>query len=106
MGWSVGYDMNWRRDVGYGVPSICDYPGCNREIDRGLSYVCGKEPFGGIEGCGLYFCSDHLDDVDQLCERCEAGEEPFEPKPDTPEWVTHKQTHPSWQEWRDENDGT
>ena len=28
MGWSIGYDEKWQRDIGYGVPAICDYPGC------------------------------------------------------------------------------
>lgn len=28
MGWSVGYDDNWKRDIGYGVPALCDYPDC------------------------------------------------------------------------------
>src|SRR5690606_23075125 len=53
MGWAVGYDSNWNRDIGYGVPTTCDHPGCNEKIDRGLSYVCGDEPYGGEHGCGL-----------------------------------------------------
>lgn len=60
MGWSIGYDSKWKRDIGYGVPASCDYPGCDAEIDRGLSYVCGGEPYGGEVGCGLYFCAAHL----------------------------------------------
>ena len=24
MGWQVGYDSKWQRDIGYGVPAICD----------------------------------------------------------------------------------
>lgn len=59
MSWAVGYDFNWRRDVGYGVVAYCDYPGCVEEIDRGLANVCGAEPFGGKAGCGLYFCHQH-----------------------------------------------
>ena len=39
----------------------------------------------------------------RLCERCESGREPFEPTPDTLEWVQWKLTDPSWQRWRDEN---
>ena len=50
MGWSIGYDSNWDRDIGYGVPAYCDHPDCNEEIDRGLSYVCGGEPYGGDRG--------------------------------------------------------
>ena len=44
MGWAVGFDNNWNRDIGYGVPAICDFPGCGEEIDRGLGYVCGGGP--------------------------------------------------------------
>lgn len=53
MSWAIGYDENWKRDVGYGVPAICDHPGCNEKIDRGLAFVCGGEPMGGEKGCGL-----------------------------------------------------
>lgn len=54
MGWSIGYDKKWKRDVGYGVPTTCDHHDCNEEIDRGLSYVCGGDIYGGERGCGLY----------------------------------------------------
>lgn len=54
MGWSIGYDSKWKRDIGYGVPAWCDHPGCIEEIYRGLSHVCGGEPYGGERGCGLY----------------------------------------------------
>ncbi|MBU8834154.1 hypothetical protein [Mycolicibacterium goodii] len=121
MSWSVGYDPNWKRDIGYGVPATCDHPDCSKEIDRGLSYVCGGEPYGGEHGCGLFFCGEHLtynlDDAGSngrragetppgpFCEHCgpaEAGE-CFDPKPDLPVWINHKLTDPSWQQWRDEN---
>ena len=107
MSWSIGYDDSWKRDIGYDVPSICDQPECNAEIDRGLSHVCGGEPYGGEGGCGLYFCSEHLyysrsGAVRQQCFKCgvEPGD-PYTPKPDTPEWINHKLTDESWQEWRD-----
>lgn len=103
MSWSVGYDDKWNRDIGYGVPSICDHPNCDKEIDRGLSYVCGGEPYGGDEGCGLYFCSEHQIGYPQLCERCCQEMEPFEAKPDTEEWIDWKMTHESWAEWRKAN---
>jgi hypothetical protein len=92
------------------VPAICDHPGCNEEIDRGLAYVCGGQPYGGEHGCGLFFCSKHRryagdkrDNV-QLCSRCywNRGSE-FGPKPDVAEWINHKLTHESWAEWRAEN---
>lgn len=101
MGWSIGYDRRWKRDIGYGVPATCDHPGCNTEINRGLGYVCkDQQPHGG-DGCGLYFCSQHLSC--DGCEQCEKGAEPFEPKPDVLEWVEWKLTDDSWQKWRDEN---
>jgi hypothetical protein len=107
MGWSVGYDDTWNRDIGYGVPSHCDYPGCEAEIDRGLAYVCGGEPYGGDRGCGLFFCGKHLRisaKGKQLCERCyPRRKKPFEPTPDVPEWIHHKLTDPSWEQWRKEN---
>lgn len=114
MSWSIGFDSDWKRDIGYGVPAYCDHPGCNAEIDRGLSYVCGGEPYGQPRGCGLYFCEKHLSfhgaRIDgeiktvQLCERCAPKrKKPFPAKPDHPEWIQHKLTDPSWEQWREEN---
>lgn len=110
MGWSIGYDEKWKRDIGYGVPAICDQPKCTAEIDRGLAFVCGSEPYGGDHGCGLFFCSAHrrlhsfrdgcLKDV---CCRCDRGKQPYEAKPDTPEWIRWKLTDESWETWRVEN---
>lgn len=107
MGWSVGEFKG--RDIGYGVPAICDHPGCGASIDRGLSYVCGGEPYGGEHGCGLFFCYEHRRhagarrDNAPLCSRCYSGRQPFEPTPDTPEWVKHKLTDESWAMWRAEH---
>lgn len=105
MGWSIGYDPNWKRDIGYGVPALCDFPGCCVEIDRGLSHVCGGEPFGGDDGCGLYFCEEHLgwSPVGPCCDNCCLELPPFKAKPDIPRWIAHKLTDESWQRWRDEN---
>jgi hypothetical protein len=109
MGWSVGFDSKWNRDVGYGVPAVCDHPDCNEKIDRGLSYVCGSAPLGGGLGCGLYFCSKHRSPLAKrfkspdVCERCKTRGVPFEPKPDVTEWVQHKLNDPSWKEWREKN---
>lgn len=80
MGWSIGFDSNWQRDIGYGVPCTCDHPECDAEINRGLACVCGGEPHGGDDGCGLFFCGKHLvlgveGKAHQVCERCETGEE-------------------------------
>ncbi|AII28223.1 hypothetical protein VC74_gp47 [Mycobacterium phage Sparky] len=126
MGWSIGYDPQTNRDIGYGVPAWCDHPDCDTKIDRGLSYVCGGAAYGGDHGCGRYFCEAHLgfaydadgdDLVDadgeclpQMCKPCCTSHEhpdnpvqPFPPKSDHPEWINHKLTDPSWQQWRDEN---
>lgn len=106
MGWSIGYDQNWNRDIGYGVPAQCDHPDCTAGIDRGLSYVCGGAPYGGEHGCGLHFCWAHLryaDDKDQRCERCIAGADAFSPSQDVPEWLRWKLTDESWGTWRSEN---
>lgn len=106
MGWSIGYDGNWDRDIGYGVPAVCDQPKCNEEINRGLSYVCGGEPYGGDRGCGLYFCEKHLlysARLPILCARCIRSRPAYKPKPDTQEWIKHKLTDKSWKQWRKEN---
>ena len=110
MGWAVGYDSRWQRDIGYGVPATCDRPGCGTAIDRGLSYVCGSDPYGGEHGCGLYFCDNcprfRRKDGDRyvyVCSRCNKNRTPYDPTPDTAEWVRHKLTDVSWSQWRDEN---
>ena len=113
-----------RRWGGYGVPAVCEHPECNEEIDRGMSYACGGEPFSEL-GCDRYFCSKHLnytgfkcdgsdercdheeDDCGctfaEVCERCAKGEASFDYKPETKEWAKHLLKDPSWAEWRKEN---
>lgn len=105
MGWAVGYDSHWQRDIGYGVPAFCDHPRCRAEIDRGLAYVCGGEPYGGEKGCGLYFCGEHLSGgtVAPRCSRCRHHKRPFAAKPDHPMWIQHKLTDESWAAWRAEH---
>lgn len=107
MGWEIGYDTDWKRDIGYGVAAYCDHPRCTKVIDRGISYVCGGEPYGGDKGCGLYFCSAHLrfhDFIDgetrQVCFRCDDHKSPYAPKPEHVEWIAWKLTDASWAEWR------
>lgn len=101
MGWSIGYDSNWGRDIGYGVVAYCDHPDCDKTIDRGLAHVCAnQEPYGG-DGCGLYFCSKHNGHC--CCERCRDGKDPFEPKPEHPRWIYWKLHHESWEQWRQDS---
>jgi hypothetical protein len=110
MSWAVGFDSQWDRDIGYGVPAYCDHPGCGKEIDRGLGYVCGGEPYGGEKGCGLFFCEEHLyyhtfrdGELKQVCHRCHKYKPPYKPTPDHSDWINHKLTHPGWEQWRQEN---
>lgn len=103
MGWGIGYDNNWKRDIGYSVPAFCDHPDCSEKIDRGLGYVCCHEqPYGGDEGCGLFFCAKH-DMGGGKCTRCAAGEKPFEMKADHPDWVAWKLVHESWATFREKH---
>ncbi len=109
MGWSIGFDENWQRDIGYDVPAVCDHPKCNEHIHRGLAYVCGGGPYGesNIEyrkdGCGLFFCYEHLN-VENRCPKCARyDKKPYKMKPDTAEWINWKLTDESWAEWRKEN---
>jgi len=104
MGWAVGEGKDGR-DIGYGVPALCDHPCCNARINRGLSFVCGMINSPGEDrGCGLHFCLDHLrhsQRFGQLCPRRWPKKlEPFERKPDLHEWTSHKMTDETWQEWR------
>jgi hypothetical protein len=113
MGWAIGFDSRWNRDIGYGVPAICDRPGCGEKIDRGLSFACGGHPYGGERGCGLFFCGEHLTgtrkDGDRhvwVCGRCDKNRPPYDPTPDVREWVEWKLTDESWAVWRAENPET
>src|SRR5690242_21412869 len=114
MSWAVGGPDHYGRFIGYGVPATCDHPGCGAEIDRGLDGACG----GGVTEdvpncCGLFFCGAHLQYIEAddesgerqgwVCERCAKDELPFDPTPDTAEWVQHMLTDESWRQWRDEN---
>lgn len=114
MGYMI-YERNGR-DCGYGVPAWCDQPDCWKKIDRGLGYLCGQEPGGDEHGCGLYFCGqhsffaypeDHDEPVEEFlgarCQQCMDGKDPFEPKPDHPEWILWKLNHDSWAQWREQN---
>lgn len=111
MGYAVYEDRDARdrgvdRWAGYGVPAVCDWPDCEAAIDRGLAYKCeehltyfewpdGREEENVDEGCGLYFCSEHLYKAE-----LHGG---VEPKPDTREWVEWMLTDESWEQWRTEN---
>ena len=101
-----------KRWGGYGVPAICEHPDCDEEIDRGVSYACGGEPFSE-RGCDMYFCSKHLiyhnfnvgggREIREVCERCDKYRPQFPYKPEHPDWIKHLLTDKSWAEWRKEN---
>ncbi len=98
MSWAVGFDDRWDRDIGYGVPAYCDHPDCGKQIS------CNQEPYGGEFGCGRYFCDDHQEyryneDEEQICAHLDSNHTSIE----HPDWIHHKLTDESWQQWRDEN---
>lgn len=103
MSWAIGFDSHWNRDIGYGVPALCDHPECSVAIDRGLAFVCGGEPYGGDQGCGLYFCETHQVGPHQRCEKCHKRRKHFAPKADVPRWMRHKLRDGTWARWRKEN---
>ena len=106
MSWAIGFDSRWQRWIGYGVPAYCDQPQCKEQIDRGLGYVCGGEPYGGEHGCGLFFCPAHLSlgPHGQVCPRCYAYKSWYKRiKPEHPVWIKHMLTDRSWAKWRKEN---
>lgn len=116
-----------KRWGGYGVPAICEHPDCNEEIDRGVSFACGGEPFSEY-GCDRYFCEKHrqfecwkCDGSDEkcdhditdekcececkfVCERCANRLDPFPYKPETKEWCKWVLKDKSWKEWREKEE--
>lgn len=92
MGWAIGYDDQWTRDIGYGVPAYCDHPGCDALIDRGLGWKCEDEECG----CGKFYCAAHLYD---------SASHTHDAPPDRihPDWANHVLTHHTWARWREEN---
>lgn len=77
MGWSHCGNLDGR-EIGYGVPAMCDEPGCSEIINRGLAYLCG-DMHGDGESCNGYFCYEHLGIV--LCRRCEEQQDEANAKP-------------------------
>ena len=75
-------------EAGYGVETVCEEKGCREKIDRGLAYLCGKQPGGDEYGCGGYFCANHLflgsgaPVPEGLCGRCYDRYEKEHPDPD------------------------
>jgi len=75
MGWAYCGQDSEGRDIGYSIEAICDEPGCDEKIDRGLAYACGGMHGFAEYGCDRYFCYKHLffhngTKASQVCREC------------------------------------
>lgn len=102
MGYGVYEEPGHNRWAGYMVPAECDWSSCKAEIDRGLGHKCQEhdtldenDALIENEGCGLFFCGDHLYNID--------GHEAASAKPDSLEWVRWMLSDGSWEMWRQQN---
>lgn len=61
MGWANCGTDSKNRPIGYVHEAICDHPGCEERIDRGLAYACGLMHGEDDEmgWCEDYFCGKH-----------------------------------------------
>lgn len=59
MGWANCGQDSEGRDIGYAVDASCDHPECNKQIHRGLAYVCGRMHGEDEYSCEKYFCGEH-----------------------------------------------
>lgn len=59
MGWADCGTDSRGRPIGYAFEATCDEPGCEENIDRGLSHACGGM-HGEDSSCEGYFCPAHL----------------------------------------------
>jgi hypothetical protein len=50
MGWSIGYDNKWERDIGYGVPESAIIQGATKKSTEGLRLFVVESPTEGIRG--------------------------------------------------------
>lgn len=57
MSWAYGDYKG--KPIGYAVEASCEHPGCEKKIDRGLSFVCGDMHGDDEYSCSGYFCEDH-----------------------------------------------
>lgn len=78
MGWGDCGTDSQGRPIGYSFEATCDHPGCEKEIDRGLSYVCGDMHGDDEYSCEKYFCEEHRqnplqtddDRLISICDEC------------------------------------
>ena len=59
MGWADCGTDSQGRPIGYAFPAVCDHPGCEERIDRGIAYVCGDMHGEDEVSCEKYFCENH-----------------------------------------------
>ena len=82
MGWGYG-TLSSGKEAGYTVDAVCEHPGCDKSIHRGLAYACGGDHGEDEVSCDGYFCDGHLTgwarqpwgtgrDV-RVCAKCEAS---------------------------------
>lgn len=90
MGWGDCGEDSKGRPIGYVHEATCDHPGCDKKIDRGLSYACGDMHGETEYGCEKYFCSEHREnivedegDFNHICDGCKKE------LIDSGEWVEH-----------------
>lgn len=84
MGWASCGVNRHGQETGYAIEAVCDEPGCEKEIDRGLGYLCGGNLYlhDTEHTCAKYYCGEHLVIAEikdpetgelhcvQLCARC------------------------------------
>ena len=85
MGWANCGQDSEGRPIGYAHDAVCDEPGCNTKIHRGLAYACGGMHGETEYGCEKYFCAKHLrvvetidGDVLGICRECEKLAEEYD----------------------------
>lgn len=61
MGWANCGEDSRGRLIGYAHDAVCDHPGCETSIHRGLAHACGGMHGDTEHSCEGYFCSQHLD---------------------------------------------
>lgn len=64
MGWGDCGTDSGGRPIGYIFDAICDEPGCEIEITRGLAFSCGNMHGENGYDCEKYFCGNHLFSVE------------------------------------------
>ncbi len=108
MGYSIGFNNTTKRNIGYEVPCHCDHPGCDKIINRGMSYSSDIENSKTNCDAGIFLCEEHMIHISEEecdnykdCSHCEIGIIPL--KDDCQEWIDHKLKHDSWAAWRSEN---